>query len=412
MRVYLFVLLVAAAVTYLCTPAARLLARRAGAMTAVRTRDVHDAVTPRLGGVAMLAGVVAAMLVASRIPFLEGLFVETRQAWAIVGAGAIVCLLGAADDKWDLDWVTKLAGQAIAALLLAWQGVQLTSLPIGGQLLLSSPMLLALTVLVVLVSMNAVNFVDGLDGLAAGVMAIGGAAFFAYAYHLTRSASTTDYSSLAALVTAVLIGICLGFLPHNFTRARIFMGDSGSMLLGLLIAAASITVTGKIDAATLSSKILFAQFLPILLPIGVMAIPFLDFALAVVRRIGAGKSPFHADAMHLHHRLLALGHSKAYTVWIMYTWSLVVCIGLLLPVFVPVRYAVIFAVLGVMFGVLITLDPVSRARRRRAGAGARHLAGEDVPELQPTPTADPADAPVPEAARDAGTPPPTDRGEA
>src|SRR5699024_7504231 len=133
---------------------------------------------------------------------------------------------------------------------------------------------------------------------------------FLYAYQLTRHASTTDYSSLAALITAVLIGTCLGFLPHNLTRARIFMGDSGAMLLGRLLAASTIAVTGQVDPARLSGADLFGQFLPILLPIGVMVIPFLDFALAVVRRIGSGRSPFHADKNHLHHRLLSLGHTK------------------------------------------------------------------------------------------------------
>ena len=290
MRIYLFLLLLAAAVTFLVTPAVRLLARRAGAMTAVRERDVHDAVTPRLGGLAMLTGVVAAMLIASNVPFLEGLFHDSRQPWAILSAAALVCLLGAADDRWDLDWMTKLAGQVLAALLLAWQGVSLVTLPINGMTVLSGRSALILTVLVVVVSMNAVNFVDGLDGLAAGVMAIGGSAFFVYAYTLTRGTSASDYSSLAALLTAVMIGACLGFLPHNLTRARIFMGDSGSMLLGLLLAASTIAVTGQVDPARLSGADFFGQFLPILLPIGVLVIPILDFGLAVVRRIEIGRA--------------------------------------------------------------------------------------------------------------------------
>ncbi|EWS83009.1 MraY family glycosyltransferase [Brachybacterium phenoliresistens] len=373
MRVYLFILLLAAAVTFLTTPAVRLLARRAGAMTAVRARDMHDVVTPRLGGVAMLLGVIAAMLVASRVPFLERLF-DNGQPWAILTAAVVVCLLGAADDKWDLDWVTKLAGQVLAAFLLAWQGVQLVSLPINGVMLLSPRGALILTVLVVVVSMNAVNFVDGLDGLAAGVMAIGGGAFFIYAYLLTRGASATDFSSLAALLTAILIGACLGFLPHNLDRARIFMGDSGSMLLGLLLAASTITVTGQVDPAQLSAADVFGQFLPILLPIGVMFVPFLDFALAVVRRIGSGKSPFHADALHLHHRLLALGHSKRGAVLIMYTWTVVVCVGLLLPVFLDLRASVIFWVIGVVFALVLTIDPVTRLlkRSRKEPADAQH----------------------------------------
>ena len=367
MRIYLFLLLVAAAVSFLTTPAARRLARRVGAMTAVRARDVHDAVTPRLGGLAMFAGVTAALVLASRVPFLQGLYADSAQPWGILAAAGMVCLLGAADDKWDLDWVTKLAGQVLAALLLAWQGVQLVSLPIGGVTLLSGRTSLTLTVLVVVVSMNAVNFVDGLDGLAAGVMAIGGTAFFLYAYLLTRSASTTDYSSLAALITATMIGACLGFLPHNMARARIFMGDSGSMLLGLLLAASTITVTGQVDPARLTGADLFGQFLPILLPIAVMVVPFLDFALAVVRRIGSGRSPFHADKAHLHHRLLSLGHSKTTAVLIMYTWTVVISIGMLLPLVLDAQSVLLFWAVGVLIAVVLTFDPLDwrRARRRK-----------------------------------------------
>lgn len=372
MRIYLFVLLLAAAVTFLVTPAARLVARRLGAMTAVRSRDVHDVVTPRLGGVAILAGVAASMLVASRVPFLEGLFADNTQPWAILAGAALVCLVGAADDKWDLDWVTKLAAQVLAAFLLAWQGVQLVSLPIGGLTLLSPRASIVLTVLVVVVSMNAVNFVDGLDGLAAGVMALGGSAFFAYAYLLTRSADANDYSSLAALITACMIGACVGFLPHNFSRARIFMGDSGSMLLGLLLAASTITVTGQVDPVELSTGDFFGQFLPILLPIGVMFIPIVDFGLAVVRRVGAGKSPFHADRMHLHHRLLNLGHSKVGAVVIMYVWTIVVCVGLLLPAFVSGRTTIIFWIVGVVLAVAMTVGPRARMRRRRAQNEKEH----------------------------------------
>ena len=238
MKAYLLVLLIAAGVTYLTTPIARWIALRSGAITAVRSRDVHSIPTPRLGGIAMLAGLAVAFVVASRIPFLEGVFEDSRRAWGILGAAAMVCLLGVADDIWDLDWVTKLIGQVLAAGFLAWSGVVLYQLPIGGVLIASPRLWLILTVLTVVVAMNAVNFVDGLDGLAAGMIAIGGTAFFVYSYLLTKSASPTDVSNLATLVIAVLVGACLGFLPHNFHPARIFMGDSGSMLIGLLIAAA------------------------------------------------------------------------------------------------------------------------------------------------------------------------------
>lgn len=362
MRIYLFILLVAAAVTYLSTPAVRLLARRVGAMTAVRERDVHEDVTPRLGGVAMYAGVAAALTLASLTPFLHPLFDRSFQPWAILIAGGLICLLGGLDDKFDLDWVTKLAGQALIALFVAYQGIQLVTLPLGGLTLLSPHASLGLTVLVIIGCMNAVNFIDGLDGLASGVMAIGGSAFFIYAYILTRGASSSDYSSLAALITAAMIGACLGFLPHNYSKARIFMGDSGALLLGLLLASSTIAVTGQVDPSRLAPAEVLGQFLPILMPVGVMILPLLDMALAVVRRVGQGKSPFHADRKHLHHRLMSLGHSKQRAVLIMYTWTFLVCLGLLAPVFFPLSVSMVIWALSVILAIGMTLDPCGRAR--------------------------------------------------
>ncbi|MDD9205391.1 MraY family glycosyltransferase, partial [Georgenia sp. 10Sc9-8] len=327
MRTYLLIMLVAAAVTFLMTPLVQRLAQRAGALTPVRERDVHTVPTPRLGGLAMFVGLAVALLVASQVPFLTGAFVETSEAWAILGAAALVTLLGAADDLWDLDWMTKLVGQTLAAGTMAWQGVQLITFPVFGLTIGSSRLSLLATVLVVVVAINAVNFVDGLDGLAAGMMAIGGAGFFVYSYMLTRESSPGDYSSLATTVIAALVGVCLGFLPHNFHPARIFMGDSGAMLLGLTAGAAAIVITGRIDPAVVSDRQVFPAYLPILLPVAVLLLPLLDMTLAVVRRVRAGKSPFHADRMHLHHRLLALGHSHRRAVLIMYVWTAVFAFG-------------------------------------------------------------------------------------
>jgi UDP-GlcNAc:undecaprenyl-phosphate GlcNAc-1-phosphate transferase len=169
--------------------------------------------------------------------------------------------------------------------------VSLLSIPLGGVIIGSPRMSLILTVLVVLVTINAVNFVDGLDGLAAGVVSIGGAAFFAYSYSLAVDATPDSYANLASLIIAVLVGACVGFLPHNFNPSRIFMGDSGSMLIGLLLAASTIRVTGQVDPALLADERAFAAFLPIILPIAVMALPLLDLGLAVVRRMMAGRSP-------------------------------------------------------------------------------------------------------------------------
>ena len=369
MRIYLLLALVAAAVTYLMTPLARWFALRTGAITAVRDRDVHVAPIPRMGGVAMLLGMAVAIVFASRMPFLAAEF-ESSTAWAILGGAAMVCLLGAADDIWELDWVTKLTGQVLAAGLMAWLGqVQLFALPIAGQTIPSSTMSLVVTVLMVVIAMNAVNFVDGLDGLAAGLVAIGGTAFFVYTYLLTTERDAS-YANLATMMVAVLVGVCLGFLPHNFHPARIFMGDSGSMLIGLTIAAAAIHVTGQVN--DLPTRQGFPAFLPLLLPVAVLLLPLVDMALAVVRRLGAGKSPFHPDRRHLHHRLLQLGHSHRRAVLIMYLWTALFAFGGAALVRWTTTQVLWGLGVGVVVALALTLGPLrgSRDRGRTAGATA------------------------------------------
>ncbi|MEE6280648.1 MraY family glycosyltransferase [Georgenia sunbinii] len=364
MRVYLLVMLVAATVTFVATPLALFLARVSNALTPVRSRDVHTVPTPRLGGVAMLAGFAVALLVASRVPFLDGVF-SSAQPWAILGGAALVCLLGVADDIWDLDWMTKLAGQILAAVLIAWQGVQLITFPVFGLTIGSARLSLVATVLVVVVAINAVNFVDGLDGLAAGMIGIGGLAFFAYTYLLTRTATPGDYSSLAAVMMAAVVGACIGFLPHNFHPARIFMGDSGSMFLGLTVAAAAITVTGQIDPATFSAGQVLPAFLPILLPVAVLILPLLDMTLAVFRRLRAGQSPFKPDRMHLHHRLLAWGHSHRRAVLVMYLWTAVIAFSAAALAVAEARVVLPVAAGGVVIALLITVVHPARRRRRQ-----------------------------------------------
>lgn len=374
MRVYLLVLLVAATATFLLTPFSRWVALRSGAITAVRARDVHTIPTPRLGGLGMTLGFAIAIVFASTMPFLDAVFSE-RQAWAVVGGALLVCALGIADDIWDLDWMAKLAGQSLAACFMALGGVQLITLPIGGLTMTSPAVSLFATVLVVVVAMNAVNFVDGLDGLAAGMIAIGGSAFFLYTYLLTVQSSTSDYSDLATLIMAALVGICLGFLPHNFHRARIFMGDSGSMVLGLIIAAASIVVTGNIDPAVPSAAA-FPAFIPLLLPVAVLLLPLLDMTMAVLRRLAHGHSPFHPDRLHLHHRMLALGHSHRRAVLILYVWTAVFAFGTAALVVWPWRWVLLGTAVAAVAALAITLGPL-RTRGRFL---------DDAPASSPSPT--------------------------
>jgi UDP-GlcNAc:undecaprenyl-phosphate/decaprenyl-phosphate GlcNAc-1-phosphate transferase len=190
------------------------------------------------------------------------------------------------------------------------------------------------------------------------MIAIGGTGFFVYSYLLTRHTSPTDVSNLATLIVALLVGACLGFLPHNFFPARIFMGDSGSMLIGLVIAAAGIVVTGQIDPAVVSSRQNIPAFLPILLPVAVLALPLVDMGLAVVRRVGAGKSPFHPDRMHLHHQLLALGHSHRRAVIIMYLWTAVFAFGAAALIKFSTTTVLIILGVGVLGVSVLTLGPL------------------------------------------------------
>ncbi len=320
MRVYLLVMLIAAAVTYLMVPVVRRIALASGAITQVRDRDVHTVPIPRLGGLAMLIGLAVSFAVASQIPYLSQEFAGGSVAWGILVGAALMCLIGIIDDIWELDWYAKLAGEILAAGIMAWQGIQFVSVPVWGLTVGSTRLTLFLTIIVVVIVANAINFIDGLDGLAAGVVGIGSFAFFVYTYMLTRESSPGDYSSIAVVVVAALVGICIGFLPHNFNPATIFMGDSGALMLGLVCAAAGIVVTGQIDPSIATTRTIPA-FMPIILPIGVLLIPLLDFAYAVLRRLLKGQSPFTADSGHLHHRLLRAGNSHRGAVQVIYAWS-------------------------------------------------------------------------------------------
>jgi len=369
-------MLIAALVTYVSTPVARLVAQRVGAVTAVRERDIHAVPTARLGGVAIYLGIVAAVVIAQSIPFLRPVFEVSNAAWAVLAGAGLVCLLGALDDIYDLDWMAKLAGQVLAAGLMAWAGVQLVTVPIAGLTIGSSYLSLAATVIVVVVAINAVNFVDGLDGLAAGMIFIGGAAFFVYTYVLQHSASPGDYASLATLILAALVGACLGFLPHNVHPARIFMGDSGSMVLGITIAAASIIVTGQIDPEVVSERERIPAFIPIVLPLAVVAIPLIDMIAAVVRRTAKRSSPFAPDSRHLHHRLIEGGHSHRWAVGVMYLWTAVLAFGTVAFVFFDTKTTIIALGSAIAATAAITFSPQLRALMSRMWAAVSGSAGK------------------------------------
>ena len=372
MREYLLCLVAAAAVTYLVTPLARALALRWGAMAEVRDRDVHDEPTPRLGGLAMLAGLCAGLLLASKLPQMGSVFqVGDSPTLALLSGAAIIVVLGLIDDRWGLAAPTKLAGQVLAAAVMALQGISIIWLPFGGTLVLDPVTSVLLTVLVVLVCINAINMVDGLDGLAAGIVAVAALAFFAYSYLLSVEVGF-ERATMATLVSALLVGMCLGFLPYNVFPARIFMGDTGSMLLGFLLAASIITLSGQVDPAAIEGGTLLPALLPILLPLAVLVLPLLDLGLAVLRRTRQGRSPFAPDKQHLHHRLLEMGHSQRRTVALMYAWTAVVAGTAVALAFIPVAYALLLLIAGSLAVLFVALRPDGS---RSAGSSADRRTG-------------------------------------
>lgn len=338
MREYLLTLCVTAAVTYLLTGPVRKFAIAAGAMPEIRARDVHREPTPRLGGIAMFGGLCAGLLVAAHLTNLKDVFELSNEPRALLSGAGLIWLLGVLDDKWGVDALIKLGGQMIAAGVMVLQGLTILWIPVPGVGTVSlTPMQgTLLTVALVVITINAVNFVDGLDGLASGMVCIAAAAFFMYAYRIWFGYGL-EAAAPATLFAAILMGMCLGFLPHNMHPARIFMGDSGSMLIGLVLAAGAISITGQVDPDALKLDFGGSEreavhatvpvYIPLLLPLTVIAVPIADLILAIVRRTWRGQSPFAADRGHLHHRLLEIGHSHSRAVWIMYFWSALIAFG-------------------------------------------------------------------------------------
>jgi UDP-GlcNAc:undecaprenyl-phosphate GlcNAc-1-phosphate transferase len=351
MREYLLTLLIAAVLTYMCTPLVRSLALRSKAVASVRERDIHTQETPRWGGVAMWLAMGATLVMVSSLNLVGKGY--SQELLGIFLASTFVLLIGALDDRYELDAITKLAGQGLAAAILLIFGIQILWLPIDGIIVLPTNIGQLLTVVVVVVIINAVNFIDGLDGLATGIVGISAAAFFGFSYLL---AVENGFSRAGApsLVTAIVIGCCLGFLPHNTHPAKIFMGDSGSMFLGLLLAASAITLMGQIDANAVFAENIGPAALPLLLPFAVLAIPLLDLALAVLRRVKSGRSPFAPDQEHLHHKLMAWGNSQQRSAVILYLVTAMLALPAMLSAFIPLWAALLVGALLLLSAVITT----------------------------------------------------------
>ncbi|MBB4734947.1 UDP-GlcNAc:undecaprenyl-phosphate GlcNAc-1-phosphate transferase [Micrococcus cohnii] len=376
MRAYLLVIAVTALMCAAATPAVRRLALHGRAYTPRRLRDVHTRAVPKLGGMAMVFAALTGFTVAGTIPFMDGIFADSRPLHGLLVALGVVVITGLVDDLWDLRWWGKLTGQIAAALAVAVGGIRVEAMPVGWIAVGSELAQIALTVFVIVLTMNAINFVDGLDGLAAGVALIGGSAFFVYSYLLTRTIDQFDYSNLATLLMALLVGATAGFLPYNVYPARIFMGETGALLIGLLLSTAAVAVTADVGALGGFRFRNVPAYMPILLPLAVLALPLLDLVTSVIRRTARGSSPFTADRGHLHHKLVDGGYTHPQAVALLWLWSFLVSWGAVSLNFVD--DAIVLPVLGAVLlaTAAVVMHPGRRRERRRRRALRR---GEDGP---------------------------------
>jgi UDP-GlcNAc:undecaprenyl-phosphate GlcNAc-1-phosphate transferase len=322
----------------------------------------------------MLGGVLGGIGLAAQLPALRLAFDYSTDVQGVLLAALLIVAVGALDDRFELDALTKFAGQLTAAGVLILFGVQWSVfwIPWGGGgsgisgslLVLGPEQGVLLTVLITVALVNAMNFVDGLDGLAAGLGLISAAATGVFAIGLVQQNGNDATAYPPALLASVLAGACLGFLPHNFNPARIFMGDSGSMLIGLMLAAVTTSASGKLAISTTTDGTdILALLAPVIVLAAVVFVPLLDLLMAVVRRTRAGMSPFAPDKMHLHHRLLEIGHSHRRAVLLIYLWAAVLAFGAVALALIDDPFFVLWAV-AVGLGVAVLASLVPRARNR------------------------------------------------
>jgi UDP-GlcNAc:undecaprenyl-phosphate GlcNAc-1-phosphate transferase len=316
------------AVATLVTPLAARFARRVGAVSKIRERGLGKYETPLLGGLAILAGVLVAAALwmpdIIRLPRLVGARPGTGggivHTWGLMAGAALIALVGALDDAFDLRPQWKLLGQIAAALVAVESGVVVTdvTIPFVGALQFPNEGGV-LTVIWLVGLMNVVNFSDGVDGLAAGLCAIDGIAFSVIAFDLGVGP--------AGILAALTAGASLGFLFYNFHPASVFMGDSGANLLGYLLGCAAVIGSLKTNAVV-----------ALVVPLFVLAVPFLDTGFVVAKRLKYRRKPWSADANHFHHRMARIGFSERKTVAYLYVWSLLLAAVAVALRFIPYHH--------------------------------------------------------------------------
>jgi UDP-GlcNAc:undecaprenyl-phosphate GlcNAc-1-phosphate transferase len=369
---YFLIGAVAALVTFATTPVVGMLARRRGWVYLPNDRTVHQTPLPDVGGLAMFVGFLAAMGTAWATGSFDTLFSSNSEPLGVVIAATIIFVVGFIDDVREISAPAKVAGTVLAGLALVQFGVVMFSFRLPfyeGPIILSEDLQPLVTVLWLLGITQAINLIDGLDGLAAGIVAIGAFSFFLYSQELT-DLGLLDVRNIGPLLAITAVGVCVGFLPHNFNPARIMMGDGGALLLGLLLAVATSVVGGRADSFSEEFVGQTYFFLaPLAIPLLILGVPILDMVFAVIRRATGRKSLAVADKGHLHHRLMDLGHGHRRSVVILWTWTALLSGFVLYPTLSGQNPTYLPFGIGALGIVLYTvLHPSVLARRRGDGA--------------------------------------------
>ena len=365
---FLLIGAVAAGVTFAVTPLVGMLARRRGWVYLPNDRTVHQTPLPDVGGLAMFVGFLAAMLTAWFVDAFDTLFDSNSEPLGVLLAATIIFAVGFIDDIREVSAPAKVAGTVLAGIVLVQFGVVMYSfrLPFyDGPIVLSGDLQPLVTVLWLLVMTQAINLIDGLDGLAAGIVAIAAFAFFLYSQELTTS-DLLDVTNVGPLLAIIAVGVCIGFLPHNFNPARIMMGDGGALFLGLLLAVATSVVGGRAD--TFNEEFIGQTYFflaPLAIPVLILGVPIFDMGFAIVRRVSSRKSFAAADKGHLHHRLMNLGHGHRRSVVILWGWTALLSAFVLYPTLTGRNPAYLpFGIVAAAIVLYTVLHPSVRARRR------------------------------------------------
>src|SRR5487761_2532997 len=372
---YGIIALVGALITLIANPSARRISIAVNYSAQPDERKVHQVIAPYGGGGAMFVGFCIALVSAFVLPTPRAVIESSHEMLGVLLAAGVMFVVGVVDDFREMSAPAKVAGQVLAATILYFSGCTMyqLKLPFAGFIVLGPSILPVITAIWVFALSNAVNLIDGLDGLAGGIVAIASGTLCVYGLRL-EDLGLLPITNVGPLIAALTCGISLGFLRDNFYPAKLFMGDAGALMLGLLMSASTMVIGGRTPPA---SGVTFFFFAPLLIPVFILGVPLVDAVWAFVRRTASGQGFHTPDKNHIHHRLMRLGHGHRRTVIILWLWTALLCGFVLFPIFVTqVNVFIPFGVAVLLIGLLTWFNPL--VNRLLGGTDVNDTTDEDV----------------------------------